>query len=94
MVGLTRDKGLTVLESAKSVLRWLDAIAKLRFCPPSTIMKEIPITSPRVLRTGPPLLPGEIGAVICRRPLAGPPRLLLIMPSENVPSKPFGLPAT
>ena len=72
-------------------------------------MKEIPITSPILFNTGPPLLPGKIGADIWKT-LSGdvsvfplryarnssvlPSRVLLIMPPEMVPSNPFGLPTT
>src|SRR6266699_1913192 len=43
----------------------LIGIAKLRFSPPLRCKVVIPITSPAVLNNGPPLLPGEMGAVIC-----------------------------
>ena len=39
-------------------------IAKFKFCPSAYCPTETPINSPFTLRTGPPLLPGEIGAVI------------------------------
>jgi len=42
----------------------LTGIAKFKFCPEVRVPTATPITSPLLLITGPPLLPGEIGAVI------------------------------
>lgn len=54
------------------------------------------MTLPLLLSMGPPLLPGEMGAVIWSilpRAKAFPSdRMLLMFPCENVPSNPRGLP--
>ena len=67
-------------------------MAKFRFCPPLKVATETPTTSPLPLSTGPPLLPGEIGAVIWRSLSVPTSRMLLTTPCENVPSNPCGLP--
>ena len=45
-------------------LRYFTGIAKFRFCPTFSVATAIPITSPCLFSTGPPLLPSEIGALI------------------------------
>ena len=45
---------------------YLAGMAKLRFCPLRKVANATPTTPPCPLRTGPPLLPGEMGAVIWR----------------------------
>jgi hypothetical protein len=54
----------------------------------------MPTTSPAILNNGPPLLPGEIGAVICKYLPTFPStvRIPLIMPFETVDSSESGLP--
>ena len=49
---------------ANNPLTSLIEIAKFRFCPFFKKKHTTPITSPFSLKTGPPLLPGEIGADI------------------------------
>ena len=72
----------------------LIGIAKLRFSPPLRCKVVIPITSPAVLNNGPPLLPGEMGAVICKylslSSLTA--RIPLTIPFETVDSSERGLP--
>jgi hypothetical protein len=55
-------------------------------------MGEMLITLPLAFNTGPPLLTGDIGAVICMKSSCWSLRRALIMPWENVPSRPTGLP--
>jgi len=45
--------------------RYLTGIAKFKFCPAEKLANAIPTTCPEEFKTGPPLLPGDIGAVIC-----------------------------
>lgn len=52
----------------------------------------MPMTSPLLFSTAPPLLPGEIEASICIHLLLPPIWIALTVPLENVPSNPFGLP--
>ena len=75
-----------------SDLKYKTGIAKLRFCPLLNVANETPITLPSVSSIGPPLLPGDIGAVICKMMLLSTLRKLLTIPFENVPSRPCGLP--
>ena len=44
--------------------RYEEGIARLRFWPSLNVATAIPIILPLLSRIGPPLLPGEIGAVI------------------------------
>ena len=68
--------------------------AKFRFCPLADVAVEIPITRPWELKTGPPLLPGLIGAVICKNLTPLRMRSPPMIPVETVPSSPCGLPST
>ena len=73
--------------------RAFEGTAKFRFCPSLIAIVETPTTSPFSFRTGPPLLPGEMGAVICISLLSGRARMPLTSPFEKVPSRnPIGLP--
>ena len=51
-----------------------------------------PMTWPELLITGPPLLPGDIGAVIWIKLLFSKVRIPLTIPSEIVPDSPLGFP--
>ena len=55
---------------------------------------EMAITRPWELKTGPPLLPGLIGAVICRYRTPAIVRSPPMIPVDTVPSSPCGLPRT
>src|SRR5204862_3674278 len=77
----------------------IDGIAKPTPCEPpvvEAIAVLIPITSPRRLTNGPPLLPGLIAAFVCSRspkPSVRFGRIFeLIMPSVTVSSNPNGFP--
>ena len=59
----TTSSGCASLRSSQSRSSSLAGTAKLRFCPSFQMKVAMPITSPAALRIGPPLLPGEIGAV-------------------------------
>ena len=67
--------------------------AKFRFWPPSKQNVATPITSPFELKTGEPLLPCEMGAVICSTfPWVLSSLTAEIIPVETVCSNPNGLP--
>ena len=72
----------------------LMGIAKFRFSPPFRYKVVIPITWPAMLNNGPPLLPGEIGAVTCKNlpPSSSADRIPLTIPFETVDSRESGLP--
>ncbi len=53
---------------------------------------KTPMTSPFSLITGPPLLPGEMGVVICMCSKPKTVRRELMIPSETVPDSPWGDP--
>ena len=70
-------------------------MARLMFCPLVTLMVTTPTTCPRMLKTGLPELPCEMGAVIwMMRPSEGTSRTAETMPSETEPSSRRGLPMT
>ena len=54
----------------------------------------MPMTSPLLFRTAPPLLPGEMEASICIHLLVPSDRMALTIPLEKVPSNLLGLPTT
>ena len=66
--------------------------AKFRFCPSVRDEVTTPTTCPFVFMTGPPLDPGDIGAVICNSCEDLNWRTPLIIPSDMVPSSPSGFP--
>jgi hypothetical protein len=65
---------------SKSRPSWNDGIAKPMFCEFSMMATLTPTTSPCLLTSGPPLLPGLSGDVVERRPASRP----LITPSVSL----------
>ena len=51
-------------EFSRSLAMSFDGIAKLRFCPPTRVDTATPTTLPLRSKTGPPLLPCDIGSEI------------------------------
>ncbi len=68
------------------------AMAKFRFCPSVEVRVVMPMTWPCKLNKGPPLLPFEIGALVCKTFVPFKSLMELINPSETVFSKPWGFP--
>jgi hypothetical protein len=78
-----------IVRDKRSGLMYFAGTAKFKFCPPFTLKVVTPITSPFVFSSTPPLLPGEMAAVVWITGALSNVLIALTTPSETEAYRPL-----